>query len=74
VNSFLLLLQGHEFPFAIKMNHMREVSATDEDGCAIFDFDQQLPSMDPLSPSTQCQFILTKSRKASKISSIGKKK
>ncbi|KAK3727228.1 hypothetical protein QZH41_020365, partial [Actinostola sp. cb2023] len=43
-------LLGHEFPFAIKMNHIREGSTSDEDGLGVFDFDQQLPSMDPLSP------------------------
>ncbi|KXJ24409.1 Rho GTPase-activating protein 20 [Exaiptasia diaphana] len=63
-------LLGHEFPFAIKMNHIREGSSSDDDGLGVFDFDQQLPSMDPLSPSTQCQFILTKSRKPSKLSSM----
>lgn len=55
-------LIGHEFPFAIKMNHMREAALTDEDGFP-FDFDQELPIMDPLSPETQCQFILKRNRK-----------
>ena len=44
------------------MNHMREAALTDEDGFP-FDFDQQLPSIDPLSPETQCQFILKRNRK-----------
>ena len=61
---------GHEFPFAIKMNHMREAALTDEDGFP-FDFDQQLPSMDPLSPETQCQFILKRNRKIPNRISIG---
>ena len=41
---------------------MREAALTDEDGFP-FDFDQQLPSIDPLSPETQCQFILKRNRK-----------
>ena len=61
-NKLLFLNAGHEFPFAIKMNHMREAALTDEDGFP-FDFDQQLPSIDPLSPETQCQFILKRNRK-----------
>ena len=62
---------GHEFPFAIKMNHMREAALTDEDGFP-FDFDQQLPMMDPLSPETQCQFILKRNRKIPNRIAIGK--
>ena len=52
------------------MNHVREASLTDEDGFP-FDFDQQLPSMDPLSPETQCQFILKRNRKIPNRISIG---
>ncbi|XP_032235343.1 uncharacterized protein LOC5510315 isoform X1 [Nematostella vectensis] len=61
-------LIGHEFPFAIKMSHIREGSSSDEEGCA-FDYDQHLPAMDPVSPQTQCQFILKRRRKAVKITS-----
>lgn len=68
--SHFLFIPGHEFPFAIKMNHVREASLTDEDGFP-FDFDQQLPSMDPLSPETQCQFILKRNRKIPNRISIG---
>ena len=64
------LIKGHEFPFAIKMNHMREAALTDEDGFP-FDFDQQLPTMDPLSPETQCQFILKRNRKIPNRIAIG---
>ena len=49
---------------------MREAAMTDEDGFP-FDFDQQLPSMDPLSPETQCQFILKRNRKIPNRVSIG---
>lgn len=68
--SFLDRCVGHEFPFAIKMNHMREAALTDEDGFP-FDFDQQLPSMDPLSPETQCQFILKRNKKIPNRIAIG---
>ena len=53
------------------MNHMREAALTDEDGFP-FDFDQQLPIMDPLSPETQCQFILKRNRKIPNRIAIGK--
>ena len=53
------------------MNHMREAALTDEDGFP-FDFDQQLPMMDPLSPETQCQFILKRNRKIPNRIAIGK--
>lgn len=53
------------------MNHMREAALTDEDGFP-FDFDQQLPTMDPLSPETQCQFILKRNRKIPNRIAIGK--
>ena len=43
------------------MNHIREAAILDDEGFP-FDFDQ-LPSMDPLVPETQCQFILKKIRK-----------
>lgn len=62
-------LIGHEFPFAIKMNHVREAAMTDEEGFPFpFDFEQQLPAMDPLSPETQCQFILKRNRKIPRLS------
>lgn len=50
---------------------MREAALTDEDGFP-FDFDQQLPIMDPLSPETQCQFILKRNRKIPNRIAIGK--
>ena len=53
------------------MNHMREAALTDEDGFP-FDFDQELPIMDPLSPETQCQFILKRNRKIPNRIAIGK--
>ncbi|XP_029214008.2 uncharacterized protein LOC114977474 isoform X3 [Acropora millepora] len=57
-------LIGHEFPFAIKMNHMREAAMADDDGFHFpLDYEQQLPAMDPLSPETQCQFILKRNEK-----------
>ena len=52
---------------------MREAALTDEDGFP-FDFDQQLPSMDPLSPETQCQFILKRTRKIPNRISIGERR
>ena len=53
------------------MNHMREAALTDEDGFP-FDFEQQIPIMDPLSPETQCQFILKRNRKIPNRIAIGK--
>ena len=53
------------------MNHMREAALTDEDGFP-FDFDQQIPIMDPLSPETQCQFILKRNRKIPNRIAMGK--
>ena len=60
-----LLFSGHESPFAIKMNHLRESAV--EDGFPS-DFDQ-LPFIEPLSPETQCQFLLKRIRKDSSSSS-----
>ena len=71
--QILILLRyrsGHEFPFAIKMNHMREAATQDEDGFAN-DFNQ-LPCMDPLSPESQCQFILKKTKKSTNRVTLGK--
>ena len=52
---------------------MREAAMADDDGFPFpFDFEQQLPAMDPLSPETQCQFILKRNRKMSNRIQIGK--
>lgn len=70
---FFLFNAGHEFPFAIKMNHMREAAMADDDGFHFpLDYEQQLPTMDPLSPETQCQFILKRNEKMTNRIPIGK--
>ena len=52
---------------------MREAAMADDDGFPFpLDYEQQLPAMDPLSPETQCQFILKRNGKMTNRIPIGK--
>lgn len=52
---------------------MREAAMADDDGFHFpLDYEQQLPAMDPLSPETQCQFILKRNEKMTNRIPIGK--